>query len=140
MAFEGKVKFIYQRIALIIITLLSLIIYNLLVLFNQMSLSLWVPSLICGLFIIFGLELMVAEKISNASIMDRKVSVEKAYVFGIVKVKRGFDLTDEFDDYIDYLFKEDIATFTIPPLDNINHCNIIFSVETHALQDYKGVD
>lgn len=114
MIYKGKINYKLNKIILIITSSILLILLR--------------ELFVIYIAMIFYLDILLNEKLSNAILQGNEVLIKKYYLFGIIRKEMSYNLVNEnrtlikaFED-----IPEDSETFSLKSLNKASNSNIIF--------------
>lgn len=128
MHFKGKLNYSYKKLALTVSILLSLVVMVIAEIITAMSLSFWIPAILTLTFLICIAELLYSERHGSAIIQDdaAELMIEQVFLFGLIKIRRHYGLTDEFREFLDHVINQNIKEFSIPQFSKTHNIEITF--------------
>lgn len=128
MYYKGKLNYRHKKLALSISILLSLAIIIVAEIMTAMSLSIWIPAILILICFICTAELYYSEKHGSAIIPDgaTELMIEQVFLFGLMKVRKHYETTDEFREFLKEMMAQNIETFNIPHFNKTLSFDITF--------------
>lgn len=128
MYFKGKLNYSHKKLALTISILFSLVIIVIAEIITVMSLSLWFPATLVTTFLICSAELLYSERHGSAVISNdaTELMIEQVFLFGLIKIRRHYVITDEFRDFLQNVVDQNIEKFDIPQFNKSHNFDITF--------------
>lgn len=128
MYFKGKLNYSRKKLALTISILFSVVIIVIAEIITVMSLSFWIPATLITTFLICSAELLYSERHGSAIISNdaTELMIEQVFLFGLIKIRRHYELNNEFREFLKYVIDRKIEKFNIPQFNKTFSFDITF--------------